>query len=238
MITLDKVTKQYKTKVNALEDVSLHIGAGEFVYLMGESGSGKSTLMKLLYRQEIVNKGRVLVGGFNVGKIRKNEVHQLRREIGVVFQDFRLLQGKTVFENIAYVLEVTGHSRQIIRERTLEALEIVRLKHKFMEYPKNLSGGEQQRVAIARAIVNKPKVLLADEPTGNLDPGTATEIMRVFYRINQLGTTIVMATHNHDLVEKIPYRVIELSKGKLQRDRSKEHISLIYNDKMGDYFVV
>lgn len=238
MITLEKVTKTYKKKTKALQNISLHIDEGEFVYLVGTSGSGKSTLMKLLYRQEKANMGRIHVGQFDVCKIKERKIHQLRREIGVVFQDFQLLQERTVYENISYALEVTGHNKQQMKEKTLHALEVVGLKHKFSEYPKNLSGGEQQRVAIARAIANNPKILLADEPTGNLDPTTSTEIMRVFYRINKAGTTIVMATHDKQLVERIPYRMIELSNGRLQKDRSKEHVGLIYNSKMGDYFVV
>lgn len=241
MISLNNVSKVYKKnkqKTVALRNVSLKIEQGEFVYLMGESGSGKSTLMKLLYQQEKVSRGTVQVGNYSVSRLKEKEVHLLRRDIGVVFQDFRLLPERTVFENIAYVLEVTEHDKETIKRKTLEALDVVRLKHKFLEYPHNLSGGEQQRVAIARAIVNEPSVLLADEPTGNLDPFTAREIMRLFYRINNQGTTVVMATHDHKLVEQIPYRVVVLENGKVKRDRSKEHMGLIYNEKMGDYYVV
>jgi cell division transport system ATP-binding protein len=233
------VTKTYKKhRVKALDNVSLHIQEGEFVYLMGSSGSGKSTLMKLLYGQEKANKGSIKLGKYNLRKMKHQQMYQLRREVGVVFQDFRLLPERTVYENIAYALEVIETEPDEMKRRALNALEMVKLKHKFAEYPKNLSGGEQQRVAIARAIVNEPKVLLADEPTGNLDPQTSLEIMRILYRINKKGTTILMATHDQEIVDQVPYRVIELKKGNLQRDRSKEHIGLIYNEKMGDFFVV
>lgn len=237
MITLEKVSKKYK-KQSVLNDVTLHIEQGEFVYLMGKSGSGKSTLMKLLYQQEKANKGRIWVNSHNVRKIKPKNIHHLRRDIGVVFQDFRLLSNRTVYENIAFALEVTEYDREDKKDRILHALDVVKLKHKFEEYPKNLSGGEQQRVAIARAIVNEPKVLLADEPTGNLDPATSLEIMRLFYRINKEGTTILMATHDQNIVDTIPNRVIELKQGKVEKDRTKEHIGLLYNEKMGDYYVV
>lgn len=237
MITLKNVTKSYK-KQTVLDEVSLHIEQGEFVYLMGKSGSGKSTLMKLLYQQEKANKGQIWINSRNVRKIKPKNIHHLRRDIGVVFQDFRLLPSRTVYENIAFALEVTEYDKEDKKDRILHALDVVKLKHKFMEYPKDLSGGEQQRVAIARAIVNDPKVILADEPTGNLDPKTSLEIMRVFYRINKEGTTILMATHDQKIVDTIPYRVIELEQGKVEKDRTKEHIGLLYNEKMGDYYVV
>lgn len=238
MIELKKVSKSYRNGVQALKDVSLIVEDGEFVYLTGNSGSGKSTLLKLLYREEKASKGFVRVGDRVVSKLKNRDIPELRREIGVVFQNFQLLPTRTVFENIAYALEVIGKEPEEIRERVMETLRVVGLEHKCEDFPSECSGGEQQRVAIARAIVNSPKVLLADEPTGNLDPETAMGIMRLFYRINQRGTTVVMATHNRKIIQKVPYRVLELYDGELKRDRTQNHISLLYSEKIGEYFVV
>lgn len=238
MIRLKQVTKTYKNKVTALSDVSLTIEQGEFVYLVGQSGSGKSTLMKLLYGKEHPTKGYVVVGSRVVNQIKANHLHLLRREVGIVFQEFHLLPQKTVFENIAYVLEVTGHSPTSIEEKVMEALSIVGLKHKALDFPSQCSGGEQQRVALARAIVHRPNVLIADEPTGNLDPNTGFDMLKLLHRINKTGTTVIMATHDYSFVERMPSRVIELNQGKIKRDRSKNHALLLYSMKTGDYFVV
>ncbi|WP_028273843.1 cell division ATP-binding protein FtsE [Atopococcus tabaci] len=238
MIELQNVSKLYRGGVHALKNISLKIEDGEFVYLTGMSGSGKSTLMKLLYREEKATRGHIRVGNRVITKLKNRDIHELRREVGVVFQDFQLLPTRTVFENVAYALEVIETEPAEIRTRVMEALRVVGLEEKAEAFPSECSGGEQQRVAIARAIVNAPKVLLADEPTGNLDPAAAMEIMRLFYRINQRGTTVVMATHNQKIIRQIPFRVIELVNGELKRDRTQNHISLLYSAKMGEYFVV
>ena len=219
LIELKNVYKKYSNGVNALCDVNLSISKGEFVFVIGGSGSGKSTLIKLLYRQERPTNGEVYVGGVNVAKLRNGKVYKLRRKLGIVFQDYKLLPKKTVYENVAFALEVYGLRKNEIRKRTIKAIEQVGLKEKLRSYPDELSGGEQQRVSIARAIVNEPKVLICDEPTGNLDNKTAMEVMEVIDNINkELGTTIIMATHSMDIVNKMKKRVVELEKGVIERD--------------------
>lgn len=219
LIELKNVYKRYNNGVSALSDVNIEISKGEFVFLIGASGSGKSTLIKLLYRQEKPTSGSVFVGGINVAKLRNGKVYKLRRKLGIVFQDYKLLPKKTVYENVAFALEVYGLKDIEIRKRTIKAIEQVGLKEKLRSYPDELSGGEQQRVSIARAIVNNPKVLICDEPTGNLDPDTSMEIMKVIDSINKdLGTTIIMATHDKDIVNKMKKRVIVLDKGLVDKD--------------------
>ena len=222
LIELRNVYKRYSNGVTALCDVNLAISKGEFVFIIGSSGSGKSSLIKLLYRQEKPTKGEVYVGGINVAKLRNGKVYKLRRKLGIVFQDYKLLPKMTVFENVAFALEVYGLKKDEIRRRTLKALEQVGLKDKTRSYPDELSGGEQQRVSIARAIVNNPKVLICDEPTGNLDPKTSIEIMKVIEAINRdLGTTIIMATHDEKIVNKMKKRVIVIEKGLVIKDDMK-----------------
>ncbi len=222
LIEIRDVTKRYNNGVTALCDVNLNISKGEFVFVIGASGSGKSTLIKLLYRQETPTRGEVYVGGINVAKLRNGRVYKLRRKLGIVFQDYKLLPKKTVFENVAFALEIYGLKESEVRKRTIKALEQVGLKDKLRSYPDELSGGEQQRVSIARAIVNDPKVLICDEPTGNLDPETSMEIMKVIDDINkELGTTIIMATHAKDIVNKMKKRVVTLDKGLIIKDTMK-----------------
>lgn len=218
MIQLTKVSKRYENGVVALDNVDLRIEQGEFAYLVGPSGSGKSTLMKILYREEIPSKGKVVVGKFTVSNIKPKNVSLLRRQVGVIFQDFKLLPKLTAYENVAYAMEVTGKSRKEIKKRVKEVMELVGLRTKEGQYPNELSGGEQQRVSIARAIVNHPRILVADEPTGNLDPENAIEIFRLLERINQNGTTVLMGTHNDQLVNEFKHRVIRLEHGKLVSD--------------------
>ena len=222
LIELKSVYKRYSNGVPALNDVSLSISKGEFVFVIGASGSGKSTLIKLLYRQEKPTSGEIYVGGINVAKLRNGKVYKLRRKLGVVFQDYKLLPKKTVYENVAFALEVYGLKTSEVRRRTLKAIEQVGLKDKVRSYPDNLSGGEKQRVSIARAIVNDPKILICDEPTGNLDPDMSMEVMGVIESINKdLGTTIIMATHDKDIVNKMKKRVIYIKKGMVAGDNMK-----------------
>lgn len=219
MITFENVTKNYKTSTRpALDNVSLHIEKGEFVFLIGPSGSGKSTFLRLMTREENVSSGSLTLADFQVNKLRGTQVNKLRQRIGYVFQDFRLLKNKNVYDNVAFALEVIGKNKDKIQELVPETLEMVGLAGKANRMPNELSGGEQQRVAIARAFVNRPLVLLADEPTGNLDPDTSDEIMILLNRINRLGTTVVMSTHNARTVDDMRRRVIELQLGKLVRD--------------------
>ncbi len=221
-IELKHVYKVYKNGVTALADVNLSINRGEFVFIIGSSGSGKSTLTKVLYREEKVTKGTVMVGGVNVSKLRNGNVYKLRRKVGVVFQDFRLLPKLTVYENIAYPLESYGMEAKEIRKRVLAAVEWVGLKDKLRSYPDELSGGQQQRVCIARAIVNKPKLIICDEPTGDLDPKMSREIMDVLENINkELGSTIIMATHDKEIVNRMKRRVIYMRDGVLVSDKEK-----------------
>ncbi|HLF69785.1 MAG TPA: cell division ATP-binding protein FtsE [Actinomycetota bacterium] len=219
MIRLESVTKLYKDSVVALNCVSADIQKDEFVFLVGPSGSGKSTFMRLLLKEEEPSEGRIYVAGKDIAQLPNWRVPYLRRNIGCVFQDFRLLSNKTVGENVAFALEVIGRPRHVIGQRVPEILDLVGLSDKINNRPDELSGGEQQRVSIARAIVNRPPILLADEPTGNLDPATSTDIMALLDRINQSGTTVLMATHDHAMVDQARKRVIELDSGKIVRDQ-------------------
>ena len=219
MITFDHVTKTYKTSTRpALDDVSVEIGKGDFVFLIGPSGSGKSTFLQLILKEEDPTEGSVKVADFNVGELKGGQINKLRQTIGYVFQDFRLLPKKNVYDNVAFALQVIGKRRRLIDKLVPETLDLVGLGAKAERYPHELSGGEQQRVAVARAYVNRPLVLLADEPTGNLDPETAGEIMVLLNRINKAGTTVVMSTHNSQTVDQMRRRVIELNLGKIVRD--------------------
>lgn len=220
-IKFKNVEKTYKNGVNALYNIDLDIKKGEFVFVIGATASGKSTLIKMLYRQEKPSYGEIYVGGINVAKIKNNKVYKLRRKIGIVFQDYKLLPKLTAYENVAFALEMYGLPNNEIRRKVLKALDLVGLKAKTKSYPDQMSGGEQQRVAIARAIVNSPKLLICDEPSGNLDPDTSLEIMKVIEKINDMGTTIVMATHDREMVDKMKKRVILLDKGKIIKDYEK-----------------
>lgn len=221
MIELKNVSKVYDNGSIALDHVSLHIGKGEFVFVVGASGAGKSTLIKLLSYEELPSRGSVFVNGIEVNKLAKNRVPYLRRKMGIVFQDFRLLPNKTAQENVAFAMEVIEAPRRLIRRRVRDVLDLVGLVGKADALPKNLSGGEQQRVAIARAIVNRPLLLIADEPTGNLDPETSRDIMEVFKKINHMGTTVLMVTHDKTLVDMMNKRVVEIDGGKVVRDEQK-----------------
>lgn len=222
IIRLKNVKKRYKNGVTAIYDLNLNIEKGSFVFVIGDSGSGKSTLMKLLYREEKPTSGQIIVGGINVAKLRNSKVYKLRRKLGIVFQDYRLLPKLTVYENVAFAMEVIGATKQQIRVKVLKALEMVGLKNKVHNYPNQLSGGEQQRVAIARAIVNNPKMLLCDEPTGNLDPSMSLEIMKVLDEINKtMGTTIIVVTHDKVIVNKMKKQVITLKEGRLINNKEK-----------------
>ena len=221
MIQFENVSKTYDNGFPALNDVSFYIEKGEFVFLVGSSAAGKSTIIKLIMKEEDATEGSIVINGIDVCDLRRKEVPYYRRTIGVVFQDYRLLPNKTVQENVAYAMEIIGASRKEIRKNVPAVLAMVGLNHKAKMYPKQLSGGEQQRVAIARAIVNNPVVLIADEPTGNLDPDTATEIMELLEDINRRGTTIVMATHAENIVNRMQKRVIVVEKGSITRDEEK-----------------
>jgi cell division transport system ATP-binding protein len=221
MIKLESVTKVYKGDVVALRDASADIQKGEFVFLVGPSGSGKSTMLRLLNKEETPEHGRIYVAGKDIGQLNHWKVPYLRRNIGCVFQDFKLLTNKTVYENVAFALEVIGRPKHVIKTQVPAILELVGLAKKMDNYPHELSGGEQQRVSIARAFVNRPLILLADEPTGNLDPTTSVGIMRLLDRINRTGTTVVMATHDRSIVDTMRRRVIELDRGVIVRDQSR-----------------
>lgn len=220
IIAMDHVSKQYSTGVEALSDVSICIHKGEFVFVVGKSGSGKSTFIKLLLKELNPTEGRIFVGGRQVTNLKRKQVSLYRRKIGVVFQDFRLLKNKTVFENVAFAQEIIGMTKRDIARNVPIMLEMVGLKGKEKMYPHELSGGEQQRVAIARALINQPTILLADEPTGNLDPKTAWDIMMLLEEVNKMGTTVVV-THNNDVVDVMQKRVINLEDGVLVRDEKK-----------------
>ena len=222
LINISEVSKRYKNGVTAIYDLDLKIKKGEFVFVIGGSGSGKSTLIKMLYREEKPTKGQIIIGGINVAKLRNSKVYKLRRRLGIVFQDYRLLPKLTVYENVAFTLEVIGTKKSEIKKRTLKAIELVGLKAKTRNYPSQLSGGEQQRVAIARAIVNNPKLLICDEPTGNLDPDMSMEIVKLLDSINKAtGTTVIMATHDREIVNKMKKRVLVLKEGRLVKDYEK-----------------
>jgi cell division transport system ATP-binding protein len=221
MIKTVNVAKRYKGGIRALEGISLDIEKGEFVFIVGPSGSGKSTFMKLLTKEEEPSEGEIYVAGKNLANLPRWRVPYLRRNVGCVFQDFKLLPNKTVFENVAFALEVIGRPRGLIRRQVPQILELVGLGEKLDRFPDELSGGEQQRVSIARAFVNRPLILIADEPTGNLDPATSVGIMRLLDRINRTGTTVLMATHDHAIVDSMRRRVVELDVGQVVRDQSR-----------------
>ena len=221
MIEMMNVTKRYNKGITAINNLSIQIKDGEFVYVVGPSGAGKSTFIKMMYREEKATKGRIRVGKYDLMKIKDRQIPYLRRYVGVVFQDFKLLQHKTVYENVAYAMEVIEKSPREIKRRVEDVLELVNLKHRMNNFPNELSGGEQQRVAIARAIVNTPGILIADEPTGNLDPETSMEIMDILERINEQGTTILMATHNSQIVNEKKHRVIAIENGQIVRDQEQ-----------------
>jgi len=221
MIRLQKVTKVYDGGVVAVKDASLEIAKGEFVFLVGPSGSGKSTLIRLMMREEKPTDGDLWVAGKHASDLPSWKVPHLRRSIGTVFQDFKLLPNKTVYENVSFAMEVTGRARQVSRTQVPQVLKLVGLSAKADRYPRQLSGGEQQRVSLARAFVNRPLIVLADEPTGNLDPGTSVGIMRILDRINRTGTTVVMATHDHAIVDAMRRRVVQLDQGHIVRDQTR-----------------
>ncbi|MFC3210960.1 MULTISPECIES: cell division ATP-binding protein FtsE [Caryophanaceae] len=218
MIQMKNVYKKYPNGIVALNGMNVEIKQGEFVYIVGPSGAGKSTFIKMMYREESPTSGQMLVNGVDLAKIKRKNVPLLRRQIGVVFQDFKLLPRLNVYENVAFALEVIEEKPEAIRKRVLEVLDLVGLKHKARMFPRELSGGEQQRISVARSIVNTPKVVIADEPTGNLDPETSWDIMNLFERINASGTTILMATHNREIVNTMRHRVIAIEGGLIARD--------------------
>lgn len=218
MIQLYNLCKSYSKDGNALEDINLKIPKGDFVYITGPSGAGKSTLMKLLYAEERPTRGQILINGQNVTRMRSSKVPFLRRQLGIVFQDFKLIQSRTIFENVAFPLEVRGRKRYEVSKKVYQMLKNVGLEHKLTKHPLELSGGEQQRVAIARALVMEPLVLLADEPTGNLDPEVTLEIMDLFKGANARGTTVLLATHDREMIRRFPRRQIYLENGRLIED--------------------
>jgi len=225
MIEFRNVTKVYETGIAAVNNISLYIEKGEFVFIVGQSGCGKSTLMKMVMKEVEPSKGHILVNGIDITKISKRRIPNLRRSMGIVFQDFRLLPDKTVYENVAYAMRVIEASPKLIKRQVPNALSLVGLMDKADQYPDQLSGGEQQRVAVARAIVNNPSVLIADEPTGNLDPDTAWEIMSLLSDINRRGTTVVVATHAKDIVDRMQKRVISIEKGNVSSDKENSGYS-------------
>jgi cell division transport system ATP-binding protein len=218
LIEMVDVWKTYPNGTHALEGITIRIDKGEFVYVVGPSGAGKSTFIKLMYREERPTKGQIVLNGHNVAKIKERHIPKVRRSIGVVFQDYKLLPKLNVFDNVAFAMEVVEAPKRIIKSRVMDVLELVKLKNKVRSYPNELSGGEQQRVSIARALVNSPGIIIADEPTGNLDPETSWEIMRIFEEINVRGTTVVMATHNREIVNTMRKRVITIEAGRIARD--------------------
>ena len=222
MILLDRVTKNYgKSNKPALNRASIHVGAGEFVIIVGTSGAGKSTLLKLLTREEKPSSGKIVVGGIDYDNLKDKHIPLLRRKIGVVFQDFKLLPNRTVFENVAFALEIAGMTNREIKATVPKVIELVGLKGKENHFPHQLSGGERQRVAIARAVVRQPKILIADEPTGNLDPKHSWDIVRLLEKINKYGTTVILTTHNVEIVNKLKRRVITIDHGKITSDQAR-----------------
>ena len=222
MILLDRVTKNYgKSNKPALNRASIHVGAGEFVIIVGTSGAGKSTLLKLLTREEKPSSGKIVVGGIDYDNLKDKHIPLLRRKIGVVFQDFKLLPNRTVFENVAFALEIAGTTNREIKATVPKVIELVGLKGKEKHFPHQLSGGERQRVAIARAVVRQPKILIADEPTGNLDPKHSWDIVRLLEKINKYGTTVILTTHNVEIVNKLKRRVITIDHGKITSDQAR-----------------
>jgi cell division transport system ATP-binding protein len=221
LITLDGVSMRYPNGTEALRDIDLEIDAGEFVFIVGSSGAGKSTLNRLLIRDELPSAGRVLIAGRDLARMRRSQVPYHRRTVGVVFQDFKLLPSKTVAENVAFALIVTDHPARVVRQETERALALVGLSQRAHHFPHELSGGEQQRTAIARALVNRPRILIADEPTGNLDPVTTWEIIKLLVRVNELGTTLLICTHNAEIVNALRQRVLHLDRGAVVRDEKQ-----------------
>jgi len=221
MIIMKDIHKTYPSGITALNGINVTIEQGEFVYVVGPSGAGKSTFIKLIYCEEIPTNGEVIIRGTNTSEVKNRDIPYLRRSVGVVFQDFKLLPKLTVYENIAFALEVIEEEPQIIRDRVMEVLDLVGLKNKARSFPRELSGGEQQRVSIARAISNEPKILIADEPTGNLDPDTSWSIMRILEEVNARGTTVIMATHSKEIVNTIKKRVIAVENGIIVRDEDR-----------------
>lgn len=227
MILLDRVTKTYNRNMPpALDRISLHVEAREFVIVVGQSGAGKTTLLRLLTREEKPTSGKIIVGGVDYDKLKDREIPLLRRRIGVVFQDFKLLPNRTVFENVAFALEIVGMGNREIRHTVPKVLDIVNLRGKEKNMPLELSGGERQRVAIARAIVRQPKILIADEPTGNLDPKHAWDVIKVLEKINRYGTTVLLTTHNQEIVNKLKRRVVTIQHGKVASDRARAEYRL------------
>lgn len=220
MILLDRVSKVYGKEVAALDRLSLHVEQDEFVIIIGSSGAGKSTLLKLLTREEKQSSGKIVIGNIDYDKLKDKEIPYLRRKIGVVFQDFKLLPNKNVFENVAFALEIVGHSNREIKHTVPKVLNVVGLRGKEKRMPAELSGGERQRVSIARAIVRQPKILVADEPTGNLDPRHAWDIIRILEKINRFGTTVLLTTHNQEIVNKLKRRVVTLQDGRIISDKA------------------
>lgn len=221
MIEMKDVYKKYPNGVSAVSGLDVRIKQGEFVYVVGPSGAGKSTFIKMMYREERPSSGTITIDGINLATLKNSKVPLLRRNVGVVFQDFKLLPTLTVYENVAYALEVIEEQPKAIKKKVMETLELVGLKQKARMLPTELSGGEQQRVSIARSIVNSPKLVIADEPTGNLDPDTSWEIMNIFDEINTRGTTVIMATHNKEIVNSIKHRVIAIEGGRIVRDEQR-----------------
>ncbi len=221
LIKLNDVWKVYPNSVKAINGMSIEFNKGEFVYIVGPSGAGKSTFIRLLYREEKASKGEIYIDNVNLSQLKQKEVPHLRRRVGVVFQDFKLLQSLTVYENIAFALEVIEEDPAKIKQKVMDVLDLVKIKSKAKFYPSELSGGEQQRVAIARAVVNRPDILIADEPTGNLDPDTAWSIMDILENVNALGTTVIMATHNKEIVNTLKRRVIAIEAGRVVRDEAR-----------------
>lgn len=226
MITFSDVSLRYDARHTALSNINIHIDKGEFVFVVGASGAGKSTFVKIITHELVPDKGDIIVDGVKINDMKAAKVPYYRRTLGIVFQDFRLLSEKTVFENIAFVLRVTGAKTNAIKEKVNRVLDLVGLRNKAKEFPSKLSGGEQQRVAIARALVNQPVLLIADEPTGNLDPSTSDDIMKLFNEINHMGTTIIMVTHNKDLVNSMHKRVVSIEEGHIVGDVKKGEYDL------------
>lgn len=219
MITFDHVTKIYDNNGKALDDINLQIKDGEFISIVGPSGAGKSTLLKMIIREDVPTEGKILIDGVNVAEVKNNKIPELRRQIGMIFQDFKLLSNKTAFENIAFALEVAGLEQKKIEEDVSKVLKIVGLENKAESFPYQLSGGEKQRIAIARSLIHRPKILLADEPTGNLDLLNTYDIIRLLLKINDFGTTVILASHDRDVVNAVGKRVITMEKGKIIKDQ-------------------
>ena len=225
MIEFRNVTKVYKPDITAMNNVSLHIGKGEFVFVLGPSGAGKSTFLKLMLHEEKATKGEVIVNGYNMSKIKEKDIPYMRRTLGVVFQDFRLIPTMTVYENIAFAMRVTNIGEKDIKKRVPYILSLVGLSNKAKKFPTQLSGGEQQRVALARALVHSPKLVIADEPTGNIDPELSVEIMELLKAINSVGTTVLVVTHEHELAHKYAKRIIEINGGRIISDTGAKAVS-------------